>query len=92
MIFHVGGGPCAMFALCAPCRYHKIQSPEGMTMSMNKDQVEGLKKKVSGKINAVAGKLVGNKEMEAKGKATVKVGKAQVKLGDAKAAGKKTAY
>ena len=61
-------------------------------MSMNKDQIEGLKKKVSGKINAVAGKLVGNKEMEAKGKATLKVGKAQEKLGDAKAAGKKTAY
>jgi uncharacterized protein YjbJ (UPF0337 family) len=63
-----------------------------MTMSMNKDQVDGLTKKVSGKINAVAGKIVGNKELEAKGKANLKVGKAQEKLGDAKAARKRIAY
>ena len=66
--------------------------PKGTIMTMNKDQVQGLKKKVSGKINAVAGKLVGNKELEAKGKTAMKVGKAQEKFGDAKAAGKKTAY
>ena len=89
MLFHAGGGR----KVRPGTRSHN--QPKGMTMSMNRDQVQGLKKKVSGKINAVAGKLVGNKELEAKGKATLKVGKAQEKLGDAKAAGKtskKTAY
>ena len=37
----------------------------------------------------MAGKLVGNKELEAKGKAKKVIGKAQAKFGDAKADVKK---
>ncbi len=56
---------------------------------MNKDQVEGRKKGLVGKIKEVAGKIVGNKEMEAKGKVKKAVGKAQAKFGDVKADVKK---
>ena len=54
-------------------------------MTMNKDQVEGLKKEVAGKVKEVAGKIVGNKEMEVKGKVKNTIGKAQTHLGDVKA-------
>ena len=37
-------------------------------MSMNKDQVKGRVKEAEGKIKEVAGKLVGNEDLEAKGK------------------------
>ena len=37
-------------------------------MGINKDQVEGRVKEAKGKIKEVAGKLVGNESMEAKGK------------------------
>ena len=51
---------------------------------MNKDQVEGRRKEVVGKVKQVAGKIVGNKEMEAKGKVKNQVGKAQAAFGDVK--------
>ena len=51
---------------------------------MNKDQVEGRRKVVAGKIKQVAGKIVGDKELEAKGKAKNKIGKAQASYGDIK--------
>ncbi len=38
-------------------------------MSMNKDQVKGRVKEVKGSIRQATGKLIGNKTMEAKGKA-----------------------
>ena len=44
---------------------------------MNKDQIDGRSKAVEGKVKEVAGKLVGNKELEAKGKAKKIIGKAQ---------------
>jgi uncharacterized protein YjbJ (UPF0337 family) len=37
-------------------------------MSMNKDQVKGRVKEAEGRIKEVAGKLVGNEKLEAKGK------------------------
>ena len=49
----------------------------------------GLKEKVAGKIKEVAGKVLGNKEMEAKGIVKKTVGKAQAKFGDVKADVKK---
>ena len=58
---------------------------------MNKDQVEGRKKEVSGKIKEVAGNIVGNREMEAKGKVKNTLGKAQAGFGDIKADLKKAA-
>ena len=51
---------------------------------MNKDQAKGTMKDVAGKVQAEAGKLTGNKEMEAKGLKNQVVGKAQKTLGDAK--------
>ena len=53
-------------------------------MSMNKDQVKGRVNETKGKIKEVAGKLVGNEKLEAKGKVQNIVGKAQAKFGDVK--------
>jgi uncharacterized protein YjbJ (UPF0337 family) len=54
-------------------------------MSMNKDQVKGRIKEAEGKIKEVAGKLVGNEELEAKGKVQKILGEAQAEFGDVKA-------
>ena len=51
---------------------------------MNKDQVDGRKKELAGKIKEVAGSIVGNKEMEIKGKVKNKLGQAQATYGDVK--------
>jgi uncharacterized protein YjbJ (UPF0337 family) len=53
-------------------------------MSMNKDQVKGRVKEAEGKIKEVAGKLVGNENLEAKGKVQKNLGEAQAKFGDVK--------
>jgi uncharacterized protein YjbJ (UPF0337 family) len=51
---------------------------------MNKDQVKGRVKEAKGTIKEVAGKLVGNEEMEAEGKVQKVLGEAQAKFGDVK--------
>lgn len=51
---------------------------------MNKDQVKGRGTEAKGKVKEVAGKAVGNKELEYKGKAEKHVGKAQGAYGDVK--------
>jgi uncharacterized protein YjbJ (UPF0337 family) len=51
---------------------------------MNKDQVKGQIKDVAGKVQAEAGKLVGNTEQQAKGIKLQVEGKAQKGLGNAK--------
>ena len=53
-------------------------------MGINKDQVEGRVKEAKGTIKEVAGKLVGNESMEAKGKIQKNLGKVQAKFGDVK--------
>jgi uncharacterized protein YjbJ (UPF0337 family) len=53
-------------------------------MSMNKDQVKGRVNEAKGKIKEVAGVLMGNETMEAKGKVQRVVGQAQAKFGDVK--------
>ena len=53
-------------------------------MSTNKDQTEGRAKEFTGKVKEVAGKLVGNEKLEAKGKVQGILGKAQAKYGDLK--------
>jgi uncharacterized protein YjbJ (UPF0337 family) len=53
-------------------------------MSTNKDQVKGRIKEAEGKVKEVAGKLVGNQKLEAKGKIQKVLGKAQAKFGDVK--------
>ena len=53
-------------------------------MSTNKDQVKGRIKEAEGKVKEVAGKLVGNEKLEAKGKIQKVLGKAQAKFGDVK--------
>jgi len=53
-------------------------------MSINKDQVKGRFKEAEGKIKEVAGKLVGNENLEAKGKVQKDLGEAQAKFGDVK--------
>jgi uncharacterized protein YjbJ (UPF0337 family) len=51
---------------------------------MNKNQIKGSVKDLAGKVQEEAGKLVGNKEQEAKGIHNQVTGKAEVRLGDAK--------
>lgn len=55
-------------------------------MSMNKDQVKGKTNEAKGKVKEVAGDLVGNEKLEAKGKIQKNLGKSQVKYGDVKKA------
>lgn len=52
---------------------------------MNKDQSKGHIDEAKGKVKEVAGKLVGNKELELKGVVQNSGGKAQVAYGDLKA-------
>ena len=51
---------------------------------MNKDQVKGRIKRAKGKVKNVAGKAVGNKDLEQEGKAQDINGKVQAKYGDLK--------
>lgn len=51
---------------------------------MNKDQVNGTLKDLAGKVQEEAGKLVGNKQQQAKGLLRQVEGNAEKKLGDAK--------
>lgn len=51
---------------------------------MNKDQVKGRVKEVQGSAKEVAGKIVGNKQLEIEGKVQKNVGKFQAGFGDLK--------
>ena len=51
---------------------------------MNKNQVKGAVKDIAGKAQEQAGKLVGNKEQQAKGLLKQAEGKSEKKFGDAK--------
>ncbi|MBK7422504.1 MAG: CsbD family protein [Propionivibrio sp.] len=51
---------------------------------MNKDQTTGRINEAKGKVKEVVGDLVGNKELEIKGKVQNTRGKAQATYGDAK--------
>ena len=51
---------------------------------MNKGQTEGMKKEVAGKVKEVAGQILGDNVMVAKGKAKNKLGKVQTAFGDFK--------
>lgn len=51
---------------------------------MNKYQVQGRAEAAKGKVEEVAGKLVGNKDLEQKGKIDQATGKAQAFAGDVK--------
>jgi len=53
-------------------------------MSVNKDQTEGRVKEAKGVLKEVAGTLLGDEKLEAKGKVQRIVGKAQAKFGDVK--------
>lgn len=51
---------------------------------MNKDQVKGRITKTEGKVKEAAGKAVGNKPLEVKGKAKKAAGAVQAAYGDLK--------
>jgi uncharacterized protein YjbJ (UPF0337 family) len=53
-------------------------------MNMNKDQITGRVEQAKGTIKEAAGKLVGDKTLEAKGNIQKNLGKAQEKVGDVK--------
>ena len=56
---------------------------------MNKDQIKGTARRIGGKIQQKAGKLVGSKKEQAKGVRLQAEGKAQKRVGDLKEAVKK---
>src|SRR4030095_4477131 len=58
--------------------------------AMNKDQVKGSAKQVRGKVQEMAGRAVGNKNLQARGGANQVAGKTQKAYGDAKQMVKKT--
>ena len=51
---------------------------------MDKNQVKGRIKEAEGKTKEVTGKIIGNKNLEQKGKAEKTVGKVQAGYGDLK--------
>lgn len=51
---------------------------------MNQDQVKGRMEQAKGSVKEVAGKAVGNRDLEARGKVDKAVGAVQSGLGDAK--------
>ncbi|MFC7288153.1 CsbD family protein [Herminiimonas glaciei] len=51
---------------------------------MNKDQVKGNLKQAEGTIKEVTGKVIGNKNLEEKGKLEKHIGKVQESYGDVK--------
>ena len=53
---------------------------------MNKDQVEGRLDQAKGKVKELAGKVIDNDRLEAKGKADQVSGKVQAGYGDTKEA------
>ena len=53
-------------------------------MSINKDQVKGRVEEVKGSSKEAAGKIVGDKMLEAKGILQKNLGKAQANFGDVK--------
>ena len=55
-----------------------------VALEMNKDQVKGATKDAVGKVQEAAGKLVGNKEQQAKGMLKQAEGEAQKAYGDTK--------
>jgi len=57
-----------------------------MNSGLNKDQIKGAAKDVTGKIQEEAGKLVGSKEQQAKGLEKQVEGKLQEQVGNLKAA------
>jgi len=58
---------------------------------MNKHQVEGRVDQAAGKVKEVAGRVVGNEDLEARGLADQVKGKAQSTYGDVKEGAKDSA-
>jgi uncharacterized protein YjbJ (UPF0337 family) len=65
---------------CAALRV--IVIPYFQESIMNKDQVKGRIEEAKGKVKEVAGKIVGNKDLEQKGKIQNTEGKVQAEYGD----------
>ena len=53
-------------------------------MGINKDQVKGRAKELEGKVQEVAGKMVGSEHQQAKGNVKKNLGELQARFGDAK--------
>ena len=53
-------------------------------MGINKDQVQGRNGQIQGKVKESIGKVVGDKDLETKGKMQKHLGGAQASVGDVK--------
>jgi uncharacterized protein YjbJ (UPF0337 family) len=65
-------------------REHSHHSTSRKGNTMNKDQVKGRVEQVKGSVKEAAGKVVGNKELEAEGQIDKSSGKVQATYGDLK--------
>jgi uncharacterized protein YjbJ (UPF0337 family) len=70
--------PDWIFGTAALNQYHSQEH------TMNKDQAKGRLKEAEGKVKEVAGNLVGNDNLELKGKIQKSGGKVQANYGDLK--------
>jgi len=61
-----------------------VQRLQPEKSNMNKDQMKGVVRDVTGKVQEQAGKLVGSKEQQIKGLSKQISGKVQKSVGDAK--------
>jgi uncharacterized protein YjbJ (UPF0337 family) len=66
------------------CRPGAGNHPKENLMSMNKDQVRGRVEQAKGSVKEAAGKVVGDKTLEAQGNIQKNIGKIQRKFGDLK--------
>jgi uncharacterized protein YjbJ (UPF0337 family) len=67
--------------------FYEIKSKSNRSNTMKssmRDHAEGNMHEAKGKIKEVAGKIVGNHELEAEGKSEKNAGKIQKKVGDVK--------
>jgi uncharacterized protein YjbJ (UPF0337 family) len=53
-------------------------------MGINRDQVKGRAKELEGKVQEVAGKMVGSEHQQAKGNVKKNLGELQARFGDAR--------
>ena len=72
--------PGGTFAAKPPL-FVRLQTKEAM---LDKDRIEGAGKQVKGAVKDAAGKLVGDRKLQAEGKADKAVGKVQSEVGKAK--------
>jgi uncharacterized protein YjbJ (UPF0337 family) len=83
----IAGVALPMLSITGTRSQHRHPPPDSFhyqELTMNKDQVKGHIEEAKGKVKEVAGNLVGNDDLELKGKIQKSGGKVQAAYGDLK--------